>query len=327
MFNLQRKSSKLPVWELQSPALLFHGTCRIVPEKSYIYAPFTNKTNVIPIMKMNRIVTALMLLISLPVTSYGQQKEVLHIDSYGRLYSRCFSVMAFHNKYYQGRRGAIELVIHGDRVASNGDIRLEPIPIPDASDIPMPEFVSSHSDSLRNEIYVDMDYPGLGFGYTIVLKGEGENLRIRIRTEGEIADSLIGRLAFMMEFFPGTYKGKSYFMDGKSGIFPNQFNGMREFGKHGLETVPMAGGKILSMAPGDSLHHLAIEAVKGSLDLLDGRGSTNHKWFIVRSLLPGDREGNVIEWLIKPGIHDEWKSKPVVGISQIGYLSSQKRFR
>ncbi len=275
--------------------------------------------------KMNHIITALLLLLAPSFFMNAQQPESLRIDHDGQLYSRCFSVMAFHNQYYQGRRGAVELVIHGDRVASNGDIRLEPVPIPDAFDIPIPDLVSTRVDSLRNEILVDMDYARLGFKYHIQLKGEGENLRITVNTEGEIADSLIGKLAFMMEFFPGVYKGKSYVMDGNDGIFPHQFNGPRVFRDNRLEAVPMASGRKLSLAPGDSLHHLTIEAIKGNIDLLDGRGSTNHKWFVVRSLLPGDRKGNVIEWLIRPEIHENWMSEPVVGFSQIGYQSAQPK--
>ncbi len=276
-------------------------------------------------MKIIRLMAAFLLLLQFPAIFYAQKSDALHLDKQGQLYSRCFSVMAFHNTYYQGRRGAVELVIHGDRVASNGDIRLEPIPIPEAFDIPMPEFVSSRTDSLQDEIFIDMDYSKLGFKYHINLKGEGENLRIRVHTEGEIADSLIGKLAFIMEFFPGTYKGKAYFMDGREGIFPYQFNGPRDYRNSELEAVPMASGTKLSLAPDDGMHHLTIEAVKGQLDLLDGRGSTNHKWFIVRSLLPGDDHGNQTEWLIKPEIHDSWKSEAVVGISQIGYQSSQPK--
>jgi endoglucanase len=276
-------------------------------------------------MKLSRLLAAIMLLTFIPANIFAQENDAVKIDSNGVLYSRCFSVLAFNNKYYQGRRGAVELVIHGDRVASNGDIRLEPIPVPDAYDVPMPEFVSSRVDSVNNEIFIDMDYPALDFRYHINLKGEGENVRIRVNTEGQVPDSAIGKLAFMMEFFPGTYKGKAYFMDGQEGIFPHQFNGLRDFRNHELETVPMASGKKLSMAPDDSLHHITIEAVKGSLDLLDGRGSTNHKWFVVRSLLPGNKAGNEIEWIIKPEIHDSWKSKPVVGISQIGYQSAEPK--
>ncbi len=276
-------------------------------------------------MKMNRMVTAFLLMTFYPMSFYAQKGDALHTEKSGQLYSRCFSVMAFNNTYYQGRRGAVELVIHGDRVASNGDIRLEPIPIPDDWNIPMPKFVGSETDSVNNAIHIRMAYPALGFTYHIDLKGEGENLRIRVNTEGEIADSLIGKLAFMMEFFPGTYKGKAWFMDGEEGIFPHQFNGQRDFRNHRLETLPMASGRKLSLAPDDSLHHLTIEAVEGHLDLLDGRGSTNHKWFIVRSLLPGDHHGNAIEWVIRPEIHPTWKSEPVVGVSQIGYESMQPK--
>src|SRR5512139_3994459 len=38
------------------------------------------------------------------------------------------SVLIFHNIYPEGKQGGIEIIQHGERVASIGDIRLEPAP-------------------------------------------------------------------------------------------------------------------------------------------------------------------------------------------------------
>lgn len=263
---------------------------------------------------------AIALLTAIPEKNFAQP---LQIDSLEQFVSRCFSVMACHNEYYQGRRGAVELVMHGDRVASNGDIRLSPIPIPDAHTVLMPEFVKRTVDRSRNEITILMTYPALHFDYSVRLRAEGQNLRIVAEIQQDIPDSLFGKLAFMMEFFPGIYKGKSYLMDDQHGIFPYQFNGLRNLdARRTLYALPLASGKTLSLAPDDPHHNLCIQAVDGTLDLLDGRASTNHKWFIVRTLIPASKR---VEWLIKPTTDPKWKDEPNVGFSQIGYAQNQRK--
>ena len=38
------------------------------------------------------------------------------------------SVLVFHNFYPEGKQGGIEIIQHDERVATNGDLRLEPAP-------------------------------------------------------------------------------------------------------------------------------------------------------------------------------------------------------
>ena len=265
----------------------------------------------------------ILLFLSYPIVTKSQTP--LRIDEHEQFITHGFSAMAFHNEYYEGRRGAVELVLHGTRVASNIDIRLEPVPIPDKYDVFIPEFKKRHVNRKKNEIKIDMDYPGLGFTYEIIMKGIDNQLRISANINGSIADSLYGKLAFMLELFPGSYKGKSYFMDDKPGIFPAQFNGPRKYIDNELKAVPMARGKKLSVAPEDDLNHFTIESKLGDLELVDGRASTNHKWFIIRSLVPKQKEKHVVEWIITPKMNEKWLPEPVVGISQIGYHAYQPK--
>ncbi len=261
------------------------------------------------------------IIISISLKSQAQ----LQIDEHEQFTTHGFSVMAFHNDYYEGRRGAIELVLHGTRIASNGDIRLEPVPIPDAYDVLMPKFKKRKAKKKDNQISVDMEYPDLGFDYRLTLTGNKNELRIAVDIKGEIADSLYGKLAFMLELFPGSYKGKSYYMDDTPGIFPTQFNGKRQFIDNELEAVAIVSGKKLSIAPEDDLYHFSIESKLGKIELVDGRASTNHKWYIVRSILPKQKSKRVVEWVIKPHINTNWLPEPVVGFSQIGYNTEQTK--
>ena len=38
------------------------------------------------------------------------------------------SALVFHSSYPAGKQGGIEIIQHGERVATNGDLRLEPTP-------------------------------------------------------------------------------------------------------------------------------------------------------------------------------------------------------
>lgn len=253
---------------------------------------------------------------------YSFSQDGLKIDKDEQFYSHCFSAMVYHNKYYQGRRGAIELVLHGSRIATNGDIRLAPIPIPDMPDVPMPEFVSRKVDSIHSKISALNSYSALGFSYEVSVQSEGYNLRVTAKILGEIADSLLGKLAFMLEVFPGIYKGKSWMMDAQTGILPYQFNGLRFWNSKKLEAETIANGKKLTFAPEDPLRCFSIEAINGILSLQDGRASTNHKWFIVKSLIGKEK---MIEWLISPKIDQNWMLPANIGFSQIGYHSAQSK--
>lgn len=271
------------------------------------------------------VVFVLIIVFSLKTPAVLQSGPVLQIDEHEQFTTHGFSAMVWHNTYYEGRRGAIELVLHGTRIASNGDIRLAPIPIPDRYTVLIPEFKSRHVDQKKNTVTADVAYPQLGFTYQVHLTGVNDQLRIAVDIDGDIPDDIYGKLAFMLELFPGSYKGKTYFMDSKQGLFPQQFNGPRLQKNNALEAVPMAAGKKLSVAPEEKWLHFTVESKRGDLELLDGRASTNHKWYIIRSLIPKQKDKRVVEWIITPTIDENWLPDPVVGFSQIGYHVAQPK--
>ena len=267
--------------------------------------------------------TALALLV---LSFAGAFPQNLTIDEEEQFFSEPFSVLAFHNEYYEGRRGAVELILHDHRIATNIDVRLEPIPIPDDYRIPIPSFVERKVFREKNEIQVLMKYPDLGFSYDITLKANGSELSLYLNIHGQVPDSVIGKLAFMMELYPGYYKGKTFIGENGSGVFPTQFNGPRLFsGNKNLQGMPIISSGKLSVAPDDRLHHFSIHSETGLLDLMDGRASTNHKWFIIRELIKPNIEKNAIVWKITPNIVKDWIPEPVVGFSQIGYASGQPK--
>src|SRR5690606_11579947 len=121
------------------------------------------------------------------------------------------------------------------------------------------------------------------------------------------------------------------------GIFPRQANGpaasaqplLAEFtpGTHlDYELAPLGQGRKLIVAPESDEQRMTIEAVKGGeLALLDGRAQHTNGWFVVRSLIESGATEGAIEWLVTPHPIADWRSTPVVQVSQVGYHPRQQK--
>ena len=59
--------------------------------------------------------------------------------------------------------------------------------------------------------------------------------------------------------------------------------------------------------------------------LLDGRNVAQNGWYVVRTLLPAQATGKVVEWSVRPNTIAGWKRAPVIGFSQAGYHPAQKK--
>ena len=67
------------------------------------------------------------------------------------------------------------------------------------------------------------------------------------------------------------------------------------------------------------------ETAGENLMLFDGRNLAQNGWFIVRSLLPANKTGKVLTWYVEPNAIANWKRKPIIGFSQVGYNPSQEK--
>ena len=74
------------------------------------------------------------------------------------------SVLAFHDYYPTGSQGGIEIIQHGERIASNGFIR---IPAVNGKRIPDPVGAVREIDKVNNVIKSVVNYKELGFSYAI----------------------------------------------------------------------------------------------------------------------------------------------------------------
>lgn len=288
-----------------------------------------------------RILSALLfgfLLVLFPTCNQVSEDTELILNDLEYLEMPGLNVMLAHDFYPEGHQGGVSIIQNGKRVATNGDVRLEPTP---GQWQPIPKVGERQIDRESQEIWVDMSYPDssrhlkgfnpivypdLHFKYSLKVSPEGKAFKIIVDLDAPLPEEWIGKVGFNMELFPGFLFGKSYLMDGQQGIFPTQANGPVYFNEDGeIRMKPLADGKQLVVAPESDEQRMKIENLNGQLELIDGRGEHNNGWFVVRSLIRSGATKNAVEWLVTPNVIDNWTHEPVIQISQVGYHPKQKK--
>ncbi|MCD7977630.1 MAG: glycoside hydrolase family 9 protein [Tannerellaceae bacterium] len=155
----------------------------------------------------------------------------------GYFQNQGIDVMAFDDIYPEGHQGGVSIIMHGKRLGTNGDIRLEPTPgqwqpVPvqrdrevNAANNSITAFMSYPDSSRHLTGFNPMIYPDLQFNYTVTVKGEGGSVVVTVDLDRPIPQEFVGKVGFNFELFPGEMFNQPWIMDGKSGIFPEQPNG------------------------------------------------------------------------------------------------------
>jgi hypothetical protein len=155
----------------------------------------------------------------------------------GYFQNKGVEVMAYDDIYPEGHQGGVSLIMHGNRVATNGDIRLEPtpgqwqpVPKQNRRDVDIDaNSITAHltfPDSARHMTgFNPMIYPDFMFHYKVTVRGEGSAVVVTVDLDRPVPEKFLGKVGFNLELFPGTLFGKPWIMDGQSGFFPQQPNG------------------------------------------------------------------------------------------------------
>ena len=219
---------------------------------------------------------------------------------------------------------AVEIIHHGIRVATNGDVRMNPTP---GQWDKLPKYQGRKVDQANRRIDVSLAYPEYGFSYTLRGEARDGGFYLSVHTDKPLPESLKGVAGLNMEFVPPVFWGHSFMMDNAQyGLFPTSpadrmttINGMPE-------PTPMMTGKSIDIAPDDPLKHLSIRTTDGkTLMLFDGRNKQQNGNFVVRTLLPSGVTGKIAEWFIKAEIQENWTREPVIAYSQAGYHPRQEK--
>src|SRR6188472_2519660 len=118
------------------------------------------------------------------------------------------NVMYGQDYYPEGHQGGLSILMHDERVASNGDVRLEPAP---GQWSPIPKPGNRTVDQANQQIvshlaYPDPDrdrkgfnpivYPNLNMGYTVRAVPDGESIRITVDFDQPVPKEWVGKVGF-----------------------------------------------------------------------------------------------------------------------------------
>jgi endoglucanase len=237
------------------------------------------------------------------------------------------SILLFHNAYHgvfgDEKMSGVEIILHGERIATNGDVRLSPTP--EQWD-PIPQFKDRKRSTSGNQLTASLSYPDRGFSYHIEVAPEPDGFRVTVHLDQPLPSALVGKAGFNLEFLPTSYFDKSFILDTGSGIFPRNPNGPMQKDPSGTaQPAPIATGQHIVLSPEDPLTRVTISPDSGALMLFDGRNKAQNGWFVVRTLIPSDCTQKAVVWHIHPNVVSGWTRPPVVAYNQVGYTPQRTK--
>src|SRR5271170_4003213 len=126
-----------------------------------------------------------------------------------------FSVFLYDSTYHpvfvDQKNTAMEMILHGQRIATNGDVRL--MPTPEQWDL-VATLKGRHADKANDRLIADLSFPTFDLSYTLQVAAEPGGVKVSINLDKPLPQKLEGRAGFNLEFLPSIYMGKAYVVDG-----------------------------------------------------------------------------------------------------------------
>jgi hypothetical protein len=255
------------------------------------------------------------------------EQDALELNKAGYFEKRGVNLMVFSNNYdgsfSDSKIAGIELIHHGVRTVTNGDVRLSATP---GQWDPIPSMGKRRAGEKDNTIEVDLCYKEYDFSYMLQVEARDKGAVIRVILTNPLPAALSGKAGFNLEFLPSAYFEKSFLADGLTGTFPLYPSGPMEYNPSGRsEPRSLARGTMFVLAPEDPFRKIRIQSTTGDLMLFDGRNQAQNGWFVVRGILPAGKTGTVLEWVVEANAVEGWTRKPSIAHSQLGYHPSQEK--
>jgi endoglucanase len=264
----------------------------------------------------------------------------MRVNDKNYLDTQGFSVFLYDSTYHpvfvDQKNTAMEMIFHGQRIATNGDVRL--MPTPEQWDL-VATLKGRQADKANNRLTANLAFPAFDLSYTLEVAAEPGGVRVSINLDKPLPQKLAGRAGFNLEFLPSIYMGKAYLVDGtKAGIFPRTPNDPMdkalplpdepkkayyledwEKAKGYTQPLPFAEGRSITLGVDDALARINVKSDTADLMLFDGRNRAQNGWFVLRSLIPSGKTTGAIVWHIRPDVIPNWTRPPMIAHSQVGY--------
>jgi endoglucanase len=186
------------------------------------------------------------------IRSLPAQAGDLHLSNLDDFETQGLSVITYQNLFHPVFRdqklGGIEIIQHGERIATDGEVRLEPTP--EQWD-PVPTLSGRKRGATPEQIICSSGYPDFGLSYRLEITAEGEGFRVAVHLDKPLPANLVGKAGFNLDFLPTAYFGKSYMLDAAFGIFPRHDDGpmQRDPSTNTAEPLPLASGHRIVLSP------------------------------------------------------------------------------
>jgi endoglucanase len=264
----------------------------------------------------------------------------MKVTDSGYLDTQGFSVILYHSTFHpifvDQKNTAMEMILHGHRIATNGDVRL--VPTPEQWDA-VAQLKGRQADKANNRLSAQLSFPDYQMDYRLEVAAEPGGVRVSVNLEKPLPEKLAGRAGFNLEFLPSAYIGKAYIVDGgASGVFPRSpqdpmvkvpppaddpkklpYQQQWDEEKGYTQPLPFATGRSITLAADDPLYRVRVSSETAPLSLYDGRDRAQNGWFVLRTLIPAGKTEGAVVWHIRPDVIPNWTRPPMMAHSQAGY--------
>ncbi|MEI5686729.1 glycoside hydrolase family 9 protein [Sphingomonas kyungheensis] len=224
--------------------------------------------------------------------------------------------------FFDEKNAGIQMVLHGERIATDGAVRLDRTPEQWA---PVPEFVSRSLGNEPNQVVVRSAFKQQQLAYSVKVTAEPGGFRIAVDLDQPLPAALAGKAGFNLDFLPSAYFGKTYLTDTAPGLFPRHPTGPMAKDGSG-DPLPLGSAtKTITLSPEDPLTRVSITSDTGRLDLYDARARAQNGWFVVRSLIAPGAQKDAVVWHVRPNVVKNWTRDPVVSFNQAGYTPGRAK--
>src|ERR1700722_7084524 len=112
-----------------------------------------------------------------------------------------FSVFLYdstsHPVFVDQKNTAMEMILHGQRIATNGDVRL--MPTPEQWDL-VATLKDRHVDKTNSRLTADLAFPTFDFSYALEVAAEPGGGKVSINLDKPLPQKMAGRAGFNVEF-------------------------------------------------------------------------------------------------------------------------------
>src|SRR5580692_12738320 len=124
----------------------------------------------------------------------------LHLNDLDYFETQGLSVLAYQNKFHDVFRdqklGGIEVILHGERIATDGEVRVSSTP--EQWD-PVPKFTARKRGAQPDQLIAFSGYPDLSLTYRIEVTAEGQGFRIAVHLDRPLPEALAGKAGFNLD--------------------------------------------------------------------------------------------------------------------------------